>query len=744
MKFLISQNKKVAALLLLIMTMEIVAPNLAYALTSGPSQPETQGFQPIGNSDMVDLFSGDFSYNIPLLDVGGYPVNLAYQSGASMDDEATWAGYGWNLNVGSLNRQLRGIPDDFNGTDMQEREMNIKDHVTKGGKFSMTLDLLGIPKPKIKTRKRKRKLNLDLTVSIGVKVDNYRGIGMELGFNPGVSMSEYAASENTTKSGELEDSMNLQSTKVPGVSGGLTLSSQDGATINLNAAILKKNIVQNDKMNSITKSIGFGYNSRAGLQSMTLSGSFSSAKLHRDGEIKKKVYERNSSSFISFNSDTYSPTIDHATRNESYTFSLHLGPELWVAFPGLGVSGFYSRQIVDGRNKRSPSYGYLNSERAKDDNDALVDFNREKDIPFSNEVKYLPIPVPTYDLFSASSQDGSGQYRLYRGSSGVFFDQRTENSSNDFSLGIEVGAGAYFDVGADIYVQDIKTISQKWKKRNNFLAKGDFQPASASAPLYEPAYFKRVGEPIPYDKEYVSIIKGTSPVAVNLPSKLSNAIDGAEASEKLRTKTSPNGEDIAVLKRNKREVRNTNFSYLTAKEASQHGLDKTIKDHHPDSLVLNNCNTAGIRNTFQRAGDHRKNHHFSEVTVTGDDGKRSVYGLPVYNTTQEEVSFSVPENLAMRNKGLIKYNDGTDNSRNNKNGRENYYSKETTPAYATSYLLTGILSPDYVDVTENGITDDDLGTAVKFNYSKLNSLYNINGERLLPLDRIRLTITKGF
>ena len=30
---------------------------------------------------MVDLFTGDFSYNIPLLDVGGYPVNLFYRSG---------------------------------------------------------------------------------------------------------------------------------------------------------------------------------------------------------------------------------------------------------------------------------------------------------------------------------------------------------------------------------------------------------------------------------------------------------------------------------------------------------------------------------------------------------------------------------------------------------------------------------------------------------------------------------------
>src|SRR5688572_6428999 len=145
MKLLVKYKKFVAAFLLIVFTAELIVPNVAYALTSGPSQPEMKGFEPIGNSDMVDLFSVVFSYIIPLMDVGGYPVNLAYQSGASMDDEASWVGYGWGLNVGTINRQLRGIPDDFNGSDKQTREMNMKDHITKGGKFSMTVDLLGIP-----------------------------------------------------------------------------------------------------------------------------------------------------------------------------------------------------------------------------------------------------------------------------------------------------------------------------------------------------------------------------------------------------------------------------------------------------------------------------------------------------------------------------------------------------------------------------------------------------------------------
>lgn len=719
MKFLITHQKKVALILAFVMGLELGMPTVAYGLTSGPSQPEMKGFEPIGNTDMVDLFSGDFSYNIPLMDVGGYPVNMAYHSGASMDDEASWTGYGWNLNVGSVNRQLRGIPDDFNGTDIQEREMNMKDHVVKGAKFSMTLDLLGIPVERIKLSKKKKKLDLKLTLSIGIKHDNYRGIGMEIGANPGVSLTEYAAGSKTPK-----DSMDLVGSTPIGPNIGLNLSSMDGATVSLSADILKQSYEQGDKTISTSKSIGFGYNTRAGLTGMTLGRSFSTEKKgEEEGSLfRKNKFENNSSSFISFNGNTYTPTIDHPMKNNSYTFSLHVGPELFVVFPGLGVTGFYSKQSVAEKIRTSPAYGYIHSEKGRDISEGLMDMNREKDIPYSNQVKYLPVPIPTNDLFTATSQDGSGQYRPYRSGSGVFFDRKTESKSEDFTLGIEFGAGLFFDAGVDLYHQSVITRTQKWTDRNNYLPKGDFQQGSSSSPLYEAAYFKRVGEPVPYDKNFIDKLKGESPVAVELPSRIDNAIAGAKASDLLRTKSSNNGESIGVLRKDQRDVRNTTFSYLTAKEADQHALEKNIISYKPDSIPLGSCSSGAVKSTIQRTAGFRKKHHISEITITGDDGKRSLYGIPVYNTYQEEVSFSTGSNLSLRNRGLTAYT-AQDNSINNKNGRENYYSKEKTPAYASSYLLTAILSPDYTDKTGNGVSDDDDGTAVKFNYTKLDSIY---------------------
>ena len=101
---------------------ELMQPVQLYALTGGPSQPEMAGFTPVSTDNMVDLFSGDFHYTIPIMTVpgpnGGFPINLNYNSNIGMEHEASWVGLGWNLNPGAINRQVRGIPDDFCGDEI--------------------------------------------------------------------------------------------------------------------------------------------------------------------------------------------------------------------------------------------------------------------------------------------------------------------------------------------------------------------------------------------------------------------------------------------------------------------------------------------------------------------------------------------------------------------------------------------------------------------------------------------------
>jgi hypothetical protein len=127
----------------------------------------------------------------------------------------------------------------------------------------------------------------------------------------------------------------------------------------------------------------------------------------------------------------------------------------------------------------------------------------------------------------------------------------------------------------------------------------------------------------------------------------------------------------------------------------------------------------GLVTKEERVNAFRRANHISEIDVLNTDGRRYVYGIPVYNFRQKEVTFAVNSNRGNRQEGVAGFTNGVDNTTSNPNGKDRYFNKEETPAYAHSFLLTGILSPDYTDLTGDGISDDDPGEAIKFNYSKV-------------------------
>ncbi|HSH65128.1 MAG TPA: hypothetical protein VLB84_04865, partial [Bacteroidia bacterium] len=132
--------------------------------------------------------------------------------------------------------------------------------------------------------------------------------------------------------------------------------------------------------------------------------------------------------------------------------------------------------------------------------------------------------------------------------------------------------------------------------------------------------------------------------------------------------------------------------------------------------------------TISRDDGERKDHHISQITTYRSDGAKYVYGIPAYNFKQDERTFAVqdedyadPSNDKIV-KGLVQYAAG-DDSKENAKGLDHYFERTVMPAYAHSYLLTEILSADYVDVTGDGPTDDDLGTYTKINYTRTTGDY---------------------
>lgn len=107
-----------ASFLLLETLTTLAAPSVSVAMM-GPGQPEFTSYEASGSPDMVNLTTGDFTYNIPVLDVPGpergFSLPLTYRAGIKLEQEASWVGLGWSMNAGAIARSLTGYPDDASG-----------------------------------------------------------------------------------------------------------------------------------------------------------------------------------------------------------------------------------------------------------------------------------------------------------------------------------------------------------------------------------------------------------------------------------------------------------------------------------------------------------------------------------------------------------------------------------------------------------------------------------------------------
>jgi hypothetical protein len=690
-----TRKRIIALFFCFLFTVSNLIPVQAWALTSGPTQPEMSGFQPAGVSDMVDVFTGDFKYNIPLLDVDGYPVNLSYQSGVGMDDEASWVGLGWSLNVGSINRQLRGVPDDFSG-DQVTSDFYTKPKVTIGGEVYVKPEIKGKLGPALQGK-----------FSLGVFNDNYTGIGASVGVNGGVDVNLINAGENTVGLG---------------LSAGLGISSNTSSGVDVSPSVSLS--ISNRIKDNITASIGLstsiGYNTRSGLKDLTLSQSFSMGKLGDKGRISQDgTLDLGGSSYF-FNSEAFYPKPQISYQSSHASFTPSVGGAAYLGFTGAGGTGYVNLRSVKNRVVKKPAYGFLYGERGKDVPEALMDFTREKDNPIIPELPNLAVPVHSPDLFSFSSQTGAGQFRLYRGGTGVLFDDLTKDESKSVSGGADFGFGAYFHGGVSLYDQHSTSATQKWTKNNNYFSKGDFQKNDGDNPNDDPVYFKQVGEKTASNSDIEAIIQGDSPIAVNIANRV--------ATDELKYNTSTVSSSISEIKKSSKVVKRAAISFLTANQAKRGGaLDKKINNFsllNEADLIVGNVNpqTANSFLPIERTSllNYRRPNHISEFTVTDEVGKRMVYGLPVYNKTQEEYTFNVGVQIPNDQNQVSIPKDGSGNISTKNKGVDEYFTKQIQPAYATSFLLTGILSSDYVDLKSDGITDDDRGTAIKFNYSRHN------------------------
>lgn len=676
--------KVISVLLVYAILYQCIFPTLLFARSgSNGTQQEGQNYMSPENTEHVNLFTGDFLYNVPLLEIEGYPINLSYTGEVGMNDDASWVGLGWNCTPGMINRQIKGVPDDFNGDLIQESltyntNAFIADGYGKGRYKSFFFKSSGKEDEK------------------GSRNGNY-------GY---ATYNSFAYS----KASGLFKGKNYDSKSV--------IDSKLGTSVFLGQSFWKMRLENPIQISTKTKETYKSYSSRSGGTEQTASGEsrqttlflvalaagiFTGFPIPNPYSRTRISQEKNK---LEYGSNVYTPSLLSSQVSQNFSNKLSKGfyAVFWTnySFNRLAVNA----EAILNKSKDVPAYGYVHLEKASAQ--SISDFNKIEESVFIPGQNLNP-NLLTYDVFSCSAYGLSADFRAHRSDIG------TLSSPNHAHISV----GSSYD---KMKLTTQKKLSQnlspsadksgKWDavEPNKLSYTGDFP----YLPTYEKVYFKESGETNVSNHAHYQQYGGDQPCALelkNMPMNIgtTNKIKiGPHTSTSITTSSLPaSSADV------ERKFRNKHFSFLNASESDVFAIEKNITDYSPYS---GNSGSVSVNSSVSRTT--KPVHHFSEISVTNEMGNRFVYGIPIYNNLHKDVHFNTSETPSSCSNPLVEYITG-ENSINNQSGDYDRYSSKSIPQYATGYLLSAVLSDDYIDLTENGPSEDDYGNYTKFNYSKV-------------------------
>lgn len=671
--------KKTPVVMAFIIVYTTLTPSVALALGTGPGQPELEAFSPIGMNDMVDPFTGDFSYNLPLLNVpgpgGGYPINLTYSAGVTMEQEASWVGLGWNLSPGSVSRELRGVPDDLKGQNVT-KEMNMKPNQTFGaGVSTANIEALGANFGK--------GLGLDVGANLMLTYNNYSGFDAKFGL--GFSLTD-AKAQSSSQSAD-PDSEPVVDTASGGTS--VTKSDADKKEENLAKDEVKNTFANPSQVyGSYLKNVGAGKASSA-LRTLT------SPFVHDINYLNPVV-------------------------TSSYSLNVKTGIDLFGVTGDLTFNAFYSEQKIDKdfQSRKVPAYGYLYSEDNPSSTGAgIMDFTMSNSSKLNDNTKYLPIPNHTYDIYHIKAQGVSGAVRAYKGGVTELFDAAVTSKRKNVGGGGELNSsGGSTKGGVNVNAGYGNSYVGPWTSGRDGLSFLESWPGEGEiSKEFEPYYFKFSGELT--SRTNTNTIHGDDKAA-----RFNLSLKASEKGVEPKINADLQGAAINALTENnaykkKREKRAKVLQMLTEEES------KNLDGNYLRKISPVPSGSPENANNYATTGANKD--RIGSVRVVNEDGRKFVFGIAAKNKKFKQSTFSIGAKYGNTLGNLIKttvpYN-SKDNSTSNEKGTDHFYSGTTTPEYAHSFLLTEILSEDYRDLGtiaggSYGPSPDDFGTYVKFDYN---------------------------
>ena len=423
----------------------------------GPVAPELTSFSPLGNTELVDHFTGDFRYNVPLMEVpgpnGGYPIALTYTSGITPDQDASWVGLGFTLSPGAIVRQMRGLPDDFDG-DAITTVQDIEPARTYGLGLEGNYEIFGVDSS----------VGTGLTAGLTGYFDSYRGFGI----THTVGLSAQTKGQGTTTSIGLS----------------LGEDTLEGASVGASASL------------SLNNSMTFGANA-----TFDASRGFSALTFNVQSRYQSAPFVvPNVLGFLGYAKPAALPGTGREMDGSNIKVSFKMGGEVYGNYISGMMFGFYNEEHLRSRTTHTKAYGFLHLDKGLGalGEQAALDFNREKDGPIYDQSPNLALPVLTHDLFVVSGRDLVGTFRAYRNDVPVVFDPQEKSSLTGGAIGVDVGFGNFIKVGVTGALNHSSTTVERWNGgglATTFLAsvKGSFTPDPSF--YQEQTYFKFVGEP---------------------------------------------------------------------------------------------------------------------------------------------------------------------------------------------------------------------------------------------------------
>lgn len=636
----------------------------------GPHAPEAGGFEPVDVPDMVNLFTGDLTYTLPLLKVpspeGGYPVSLAYHAGVGIDQEASWVGLGWNINPGSIMRGVNGFPDDWASTKIINRFYDA------GGSETETTISTGWTSP------------TGLSIARSISYNSNKGWGGSVSLGYGLQLSG-----GGTLGGSATLGVRPGGQVYGGVGAGLTMANGLGVGANISSNGLGVNAGYNNKMGA-GGNIGFSHSwSGQNAVSIGVEGNkltsmgitLSSSGVSLRGGVGRAGVSMNVNSTSTVSQSDYNVDTDNASFN------------IAVMTPWGVFSAGYSKQHVKWA---------LNSKKENFVSGGLY-YNKARTYRCTIE----------YDTYV---DRGYGDFQKYTEFESKYVESTNDCTCQAFELPPDAeNCREYIDVDPGIsstFFMDVYEIGGegkiKYNSQNNgfFPAYDNFNVSAQGLSGTMTPYLFQTGSLNGIGGHEFRDLEGEYNLTYTFPDSNTWQYDRTEFDRNVNFEfnnviSSSLIIDPVTFVNNSSAVNPFDYlAYSTTPVAPRKRSGHYVEYYTNEDLEKNRV--TGLMLPQELNLPQNSSESIGAYKITTPDGKTYHYSLAVYN-----------HETLTRVLGTI-----------DKPERESYFETQQLQPYATHWLLIAVTGPDFIDVNNNNRVDEmDYGYWVDFQYGRWSDAF---------------------